>query len=200
MKYLLLSLTFLISCSTIPEQKLQNKLIKVSSNNQLDQPMNITLFLSNTEINGNVIPDDLKKEINNSLRWKWHRTDKLPNACYFIEYLATKDEPADFDFGFAMLEFSAQSVSGNLLLWPDAGFKINLEILDGEAVSGNSEFWGGPVITFLDENGNDILEQDESEITSYSGSSENYSSIEDCFNFIRSKNLTNTSNVTKTVG
>jgi hypothetical protein len=190
MKYLFLSLIFLISCSAIPEPELQNKLIKVSSNNQSDRQMNITLFLSNTEINGNVIPEDLKNEINNSLRWKWHSTDKLPNACYFIEYLATEDEPADFDFGFAMLEFSAQSVSGNLLLWPDAGFKINLKTPDGGSVSGNSEFWGGPVLTLLDENGNDILEQEEPERNSYSGVSKKYSSIDECFNLIRSKNLT----------
>ncbi|QYJ73214.1 hypothetical protein K0H59_09515 [Shewanella sp. FJAT-51649] len=188
MRYLpILLICLLSSCATTDDRtaKVQFLNLKPQANSTL--VLEIDLFLSYEEIPGDVIPSDLSEAINDSLRWKWYRTKKLPNACYFIKYAATETEPEDFDYGFAMLDITENSVIGNLLLWPDAGLKIDLDLSSENYVKGQAEWWGGPNIILLDDDGNEIQENSEPSISMLEGQVDNTSSIKRCFEHIRNK-------------
>ena len=183
----LLMICFLCSCATTRdlETKVQFFSLKQQENSTLN--LEIELFISTEEIPGEIIPGDLKDAINNSLRWKWFRSEKLPNACYLISYPATETEPADFDYGFAMLDITFDSVSGNLLLWPDAGLKIELNLLSDSYAKGKAEWWGGPHIVFLDADGNETQAESKPKVAWLEGKVKIKESLDYCFELIRKK-------------
>ena len=188
MRYLLIFLMcFLSSCATTGDRATKVQFLNLKPQVNSTLVLEIDLFLSYEEIPGEVIPSDLKEAINDSLRWKWYRTEKLPNACYFIKYVATETEPEDFDYGFAMLDITENSVVGNLLLWPDAGLKIDLALSPDNNIKGQAEWWGGPNIILLDDDGNETQEGPEPSISMLKGQVDNASSIKSCFEHIRKK-------------
>lgn len=188
MKYFLLLITcFLCSCATTSDEKIKVKFVTLKPQVSSTLNLEIELFLYPEEIPGEIIPSDLSEAIGGSLQWKWYGTEKLPNVCYLIYYPATDTEPADFDYGFAMLDVTRHSVSGNLLRWPDAGLKVELSLLPDNYAKGRAEWWGGPHLVFLDEDGNEILEESEPEIAILEGKVKIDSSLDYCFELIRDK-------------
>ena len=143
------------------------------------------LYFQVPYIDGYSIPENLKSGLNNSLRWKWLSSNNPPNTCYISKKSNSDEGVVTFDSGLAMLELSKTEISGHLYKFPDAGMVINLDIKEGNVVTGTTEWWGGPYIVIdVDESTSKSEDEDissEQRKVRFQGKLENINSINECF-------------------
>lgn len=106
------------------------------------------------DIPADTLPANKRQEIEGQLRWHWMRNGNIPNTCFYLNEGQGTSEPT---FGVTHLSKAGSRYAGNLLVWPDASYSITLDI-NGEYVTGNTSFSGGPVITIRNEDGTESEE------------------------------------------
>lgn len=144
------------------------------------------LYFQAPYIDGYSIPQKLKNDLNDSLRWKWLNSDSPPNTCFVAKTYNSNTGSYDYDIGLAMLELTKTQITGSLYRFPDAGMNVNLVIDENNLVTGTTEWWGGVwIVVDVDEDGNRIDGQEdipnENSGVRHRGKKQGITSINQCF-------------------